>query len=109
MFDYLLSAILFVSPWLFGFSMETVNRQIAMILGAAVALYSLVTKYDLSLIGIIPFAFHRFLDLMVGVFLGSSFLHIASGDRGGIAFAVIGVLMLFNTFCTARPADTVTS
>ena len=108
-FDYVMSAVLIASPWMCGFSTEVVNRQIALILGIAVALYSLVTKYDLGMIGILPFAFHRFLDLAVGVFLGSAFLHIASGDRGGLVFAILGVMILFNTFTTERPEDTVTS
>lgn len=107
--DYLWSALLIASPWLFGFAEEQVNRAIAVILGGAVVLYSFCTHYELGVLRGIPRSAHLFLDMLVGVFLGSAFMHIAMGSRGGLVFAILGVSMLINVFATPRPRDTVTS
>jgi hypothetical protein len=107
--DYLWSLLLIASPWLFGFADERVNRDIAVILGCGVVLYSLCTNYELGVMRGIPRAAHQFLDMLVGVFLGSAFMHIAMATRGGLIFAILGVVMLINVFATPRPRDTATS
>ena len=107
--DYLWSALLIASPWLFGFADEPVNRAIAVILGSAVILYSFCTEYEFGVMRGIPRAAHLFLDMLVGVFLGSAFMHVAMASRGGLVFAILGVAMLINVFATPRPRDTATS
>ena len=107
--DYLWSALLIFSPWLFGFAGERVNRDIALILGSAVALYSFCTDYEFGVMKGIPRQIHLTVDMLVGVFLGSAFMHIAMATRGGLVFAILGVAMLFNVFATPRPRDTMTS
>ena len=107
--DYVWCILTIASPWLFGFSGEQVNRDIAVILGCAVALYCFCTEYEFGVMKGIPRSAHLFLDMLVGVFLGSSFMHIAMGTRGGLVFAFLGVAMLMNVFATPRPRDTATS
>jgi hypothetical protein len=108
-FDYVLAAITAASPWLFGFSGEPVNCRIAVILGCAIAFYSFCTDYEVGVLRGLPLAGHLFLDMLVGIFLGSAFMHISMSSRGGLVFAILGVLMLFNVFHTSRPTDTPTS
>lgn len=105
--DYLWSVLLIASPWLFRFVDEPVNRAIAVILGSAVILYSFCTEYEMGVMRGIPRSAHLFLDMLVGVFLGSSFMHIAMATRGGLVFAILGVAMLINVFATPRPRDSV--
>ena len=107
--DYLWSFLLIASPWLFGFTDERVNRDIAVIIGCGVALYSFCTNYECGVMKGIPRAAHLFLDMLVGVFLGSAFMHISMGSRGGLVFAILGVAMLINAFTAPRPRDTATS
>ncbi|HSI14648.1 MAG TPA: SPW repeat protein [Chthoniobacter sp.] len=107
--DYMWSALLIASPWVCGFTDERVNRDIALILGCAVALYSFCTDYELGVMRGIPRQVHLTVDMLVGVFLGSAFMHIAMATRGGVVFAILGVAMLVNVFATPRPRDTSTS
>lgn len=107
--DYLWSVLLLASPWLFGFADEPVNRGIALILGSAVILYSFCTEYECGVMRGIPRSAHLFLDMLVGVFLGSAFMHVAMASRGGLVFAVFGVALLINVFATPRPRDTLSS
>jgi hypothetical protein len=65
----------------------------------------LFTSYELGVIRMLPFAGNRLFDVLIGVFLATAFLDVAMLDRAGLAFAIIGVLMLLNAFCTARPKD----
>lgn len=107
--DYLWSLLLIASPWLFGFADERINRDIALILGCGVTLYSFCTDYECGVMKGIPRAVHLFLDMLVGIFLGSAFMHVSMASRGGLIFAVLGVAMLLNVFSTPRPRDTTTS
>ncbi len=70
--DYAMGLLLVVSPWLFGFSDTDAATWIAILVGAAVVLASLVTDYELSLAKIIPMRAHLGLDILSGVFLAVS-------------------------------------
>jgi hypothetical protein len=107
--DYVLSLLTIASPWIFGFQGEYLAPQIAVVAGSVLLLYSLFTDYELGLIRALPFAGNRLLDIFVGVGLGASFIHFALGGRAGVAFAVLGVLILVNAFCTSRPKDPASS
>lgn len=107
-FDYVFSATLASSPWLFGFSQEHVAPQIALAFGAVTAFYSAITNYELSLLRVIPFAAHRFFDLIIGVLLGGASWHFAMGGRPGVIFTILGALLIAVTFLTYRPPNTST-
>jgi hypothetical protein len=107
--DYVLSALIFASPWLFGFSHEPLNTKIALIMGAAMAVYSFCTDYSTGVLRALPLAGNLFLDLLVGIFLGSAFMHVAMGTRGALPFAILGLMTIANVFYTPRPDDTKTS
>ena len=104
--DYVFSALIIVSPWVFGFAHEQVNLYIAVTLGSCMALYSFCTEYELGVFRGLPFAANLFLDALIGIFLASAFMHISMGSRGGLVFLVLGVLVLIDVFHTSRPLDT---
>lgn len=91
--DYLMGALLIVSPWLFGFADEGgAARWIPIVLGAGVILYSLLTKYELGLAGLIPMAVHLGLDAGGGLLLAVSPWLFGFADRVWIPHAVFGLL-----------------
>lgn len=106
MMDYIFSALITASPWLFGFTNEPINTRIAVALGCSMAVYSFCTEYEFGVLRGLPFAANLFLDMLIGVFLGSAFMHISMGSRGGLVFFVLGLLVLIDVFHTARPVDT---
>jgi hypothetical protein len=72
MLDYLMGLILFVSPWLFGFATGGAAQYVPMIVGVAVIAYSLVTRYEWGVTGLISMQTHLWLDVAGGALLALS-------------------------------------
>jgi hypothetical protein len=67
--DYIVGALLIISPWLFRFSGVPGARNLFFILGVALVVYSMLTNYYYSVLRIIPLGVHMALDTAIGVFL----------------------------------------
>jgi len=71
--DYVMGAFLIATPWLFGFAgLTSVGTWICVILGAAVIVYSLLTRYEGGLLPVIPMRGHLALDFVSGALLAVS-------------------------------------
>lgn len=70
--DYMMAALLIISPWLFGFHNNGPATWVPIILGAGVIMYSLLTDYELGARHAISMKGHLALDFMGGVFLAAS-------------------------------------
>jgi hypothetical protein len=93
MLDYLMGALLLVSPWLFGFADESgVARWLPFVLGAGVIVYSLLTRYELTLVPVIPMPIHLGLDAVGGLLLAASPWLFGFADRVWLPHLIIGVL-----------------
>jgi hypothetical protein len=104
-FDYLFSIIVATSPWVFGFSHEYMAPQIAVICGAVTAMYSIMTDYECGVLRFIPFAGHRFFDMVVAVTLGGAAWHFSMAGRAPWVFGLLGAIAFAVTFLTRRPSD----
>jgi hypothetical protein len=71
MLDYLVGAILIISPWALGFTTNGPAQWVPVILGAAIIIYSVLTRYELGA-GPIPLGVHLALDVLAGIFLAMS-------------------------------------
>jgi hypothetical protein len=67
--DYVGAAILVLSPFIFGFSDVAAARNTFLVLGFALAIYSLLTNYYYSVAKLIPLGVHMFLDVVTGIVL----------------------------------------
>ncbi len=105
-YDYVFGVILTISPWLFGFSNQNVASSMAQILGASVLCYSLLTNYEISLFGVIPFGVHLFFEFLVGVLLLCSSFLFGLSVLPGTVLTILGLISLIVTFHTRRPAPT---
>lgn len=70
--DYLIGALLILSPWLIGFAGDHISTWILVAAGAAVILYSLLTDYELGFIPEMSTRTHLILDGVVGTLLAIS-------------------------------------
>lgn len=81
--DYIVGILLIAAPYLLDFATGGPAQWVPQALGAGILLYSLLTRYDLSLAKVIPFGAHLALDALGGLFLiaspGSSGLPTGSG------------------------------
>src|SRR5688572_16200318 len=92
--DYLFGVSLALSPWLLGFDENATATYLAVILGVATILYSLLTNYELGVIRILPFRIHLLIDLLSGVFLVAFPSLIKFPDRVGEPFVWFGIVAL---------------
>ncbi|MEQ1877457.1 MAG: hypothetical protein ABL958_12495 [Bdellovibrionia bacterium] len=67
--DYIGAAVLVLAPYLFGFNDILVARNVFLGSGFALALYSLCTNYEFSIVKWIPVGVHMTLDVIVGLFV----------------------------------------
>lgn len=65
--DYIVGALLIVSPWIFGFAEIPAARTLFLVGGVGLIAYSLITKYYYSIAKILPLGVHMTLDALLGV------------------------------------------
>jgi hypothetical protein len=73
--DYIVGIALIAAPWIFGFAYVGGAAVIVpIVLGIALILYSLVTRYELGIPGIrfLPMPYHLTIDFIAAAFLAAS-------------------------------------
>lgn len=70
--DYLTGVLLLAAPYLFGFASGGAAQIVPQVIGAAIILMSLFTRYELSLAKLIPLKVHLGADIATGIFLAVS-------------------------------------
>lgn len=73
--DYLVGIVLIAAPWIFGFAyVGGAAVYVPIVLGIALILYSLVTKYELGIPGLkfLPMPYHLVIDFIAAAFLAAS-------------------------------------
>jgi len=89
--DYIVGAALVAAPWLFGFADNTPATYVPVALGIGALMYSLLTRYELGLIKIIPFKIHLILDVVSGAFLAASPWLFGFADHVYLPHLIVGV------------------
>ena len=97
-----LAGILFIAaPWIFGFSDVSEAKTISIVLGIALLLTGMLTRWRMAIVKLIPLSVHRMMDLLVGaVAIVSPFVFgfsdVASATRFLIIMGIaeLGVAML---------------
>ncbi len=94
--DYNYAAAIAASPELFGFKAQPTAKLLCRVLGAAVFVTSLCTRYELGLIRVLPFKLHLGADVLAGLFsLGSPWLFkFSDNKRARNTFVGFGILAL---------------
>jgi hypothetical protein len=67
--DYVIGAILLISPWLFSFADIAAARNLFLIGGVLLIAYSLFTNYYYSISRVIPLGAHMTMDALLGIIL----------------------------------------
>jgi len=70
--DYIVSLLLIVAPWLFGFARGGAETWVPVILGIMAFLYSMITDYEWSVTQKLSMKAHLTLDALSGIFLAAS-------------------------------------
>jgi len=98
--DYSMGLLVAVSPWLFGFYAGGAETWVPVIMGGTLIGYSLLTKYELGVIRIIPMQGHIILDIVSGIVLASSPWIFGFSEYVFVPHLVFGILEIGAAVCT---------
>jgi hypothetical protein len=81
--DYVFAAKMMAAPWLFGFSRNKAATMNSVGSGAAILGLSLMTRYPLGAVRLIPFPTHGVIEAMAGIFnIAAPWLMGFAGNKG---------------------------
>jgi hypothetical protein len=96
MVEPLLAIVLIAAPWLFGFSDVNSATIVSVVIGAAMLVGGLMTRWRYSLVKLIPLRVHFYWDLLLGAILIAAPFVLGDSDRGDATrlLVIVGVLEL---------------
>jgi hypothetical protein len=100
--DYVVGVLLILAPKLLGFEDSGPASQIPTTLGVLTILYSLVTRYELSLLKLLPFRAHLAIDAASGLLLAASPWLFGFADQIWVPHLVLGLLEIGAVMMTRR-------
>lgn len=109
-FDYVGAIALVFAPTIFGFTdVGGAAVAVPMILGVALFVYSLFTRYELGVVRLIGFPIHLAVDFVAAAFLALSpfiFSFVNHTPNVWLPHVIVGVLVLLIVlFSQRQPAD----
>lgn len=105
--DYLMGAVLLVTPYVLGFANDGAAQCVPMmVLGAGAIVYSLLTRYELGVVKLIPMPVHLVLDAASDLFLAASPWLLGFSDFVWVPHVLFGLLELGSSFITRSVPDT---
>jgi hypothetical protein len=99
--DYVMGVALIVAPWLFGFARGGAETVLPVALGVGILIQSLLTNYELGLLGLIPMKFHLRMDVILGVFLATSPWIFGFLGTVWLPHVIVGLLIAVSGLATA--------
>lgn len=103
-FDYIVAVLLIASPWMLGFSTDPFATGIPVVLGISTIIYSLLTKYEMGLVKVIPVKTHLTLDLVSGIVLILSPLVFAFAGYVWKPHVIAGAIEIIIVLLTQTPS-----
>jgi cbb3-type cytochrome oxidase subunit 1 len=70
--DYIVAVLLIAAPYILGFANGGAAQWVPMLLGASIIVYSLLTRYEMSVAKLIPMPLHLGIDAIGGLLLIAS-------------------------------------
>jgi hypothetical protein len=111
--DYVVGIALLLAPMIFGFSQYGGAAVfIPHLLGALLIIYSLITKYELGLIKILPMPVHLVIDFIAALFLAVSpwlFGFDILPANAWVPHVVVGIVVLLVVLCSQTHPKMATS
>jgi hypothetical protein len=90
--DYLVGVLLIAAPWVLGFAAGGAETWVPVILGAGTIVYSLMTNYELGVVGVLSMPMHLAFDAVAGIFLALSPWLFGFAEFVWVPHVVVGVL-----------------
>ena len=103
--DYIMGLLLIAAAYLLNFQSESLPNKVLFAVGASGLIYSILTKYKLGVIKIIPINIHLMLDTISGTFLAASPWLLGFNDKVFLPHLILGLIEIGIAVTTnVRPA-----
>ena len=107
--DYLTGVILIAAPFIFGFADGTAAQWLPMLLGGMTIAMSLLTRYELSIVKVIPLPVHLVVDVATGLLLAASPWLFGFADRIWWPHLLVGLMEVAVPLLTRRQPDAISA
>nr|WP_294929098.1 hypothetical protein [uncultured Flavobacterium sp.] len=102
--DYSMGALLIAMAYFINFNSDNTPNFVLYLVGSLAIFYSLLTKYELGVIKIIPMYIHLMLDSLSGIFLATSPWLLGFADDVFLPHLLLGLFEIGTTIMTSiRP------
>ncbi|WP_200840717.1 SPW repeat domain-containing protein [Geminicoccus flavidas] len=98
--DYIVAIILIGLPYMAGTADRSFGQWIPILLGISIIVYSLLTRYELAIVRLIPMPVHLILDAGGGVLLIASPWLFGFAERSWVPFVLIGLFEIATALMT---------
>jgi hypothetical protein len=98
--DYIVAIILIGLPYMAGTADRGIAQWLPILLGIATIIYSLMTRYELAIVRVIPMPVHLMLDAGAGVLLIVSPWLFGFADQSFVPFVLIGAFEIVASLVT---------
>ncbi len=102
--DYSMGALLIAMAYFINFNSDNTPNFVLYLVGSLAIFYSLLTKYELGVIKIIPMYIHLMLDSLSGIFLATAPWLLGFADDVFLPHLLLGLFEIATTIMTSiRP------
>jgi hypothetical protein len=101
--DYLGGLALILAPNIFGFTENDDATWVARIIGIALIVLALLTRYELGVLKVLPMSLHLWIDVLASIFLAASPFLLGFSDEDAnvwVPHVVVGLLYLVISLMT---------
>lgn len=101
--DYLGGLALILAPNIFGFTENDDATWVARIIGIALIVLALLTRYELGVLKVLPMSVHLWIDVLASIFLAASPFLLGFSDEDAnvwVPHVVVGLLYLVISLMT---------
>jgi len=105
--DYLVAIILILAPFILGFADGTAAQWVPILVGVLTIVSSLLTRYELGALRVIPMVGHLWIDVVAGVLLVLSPWLFGFADRIWWPHVLFGIMYIVIPTLTQRRSPVV--
>ncbi|MFN3403992.1 MAG: SPW repeat protein [Cytophagaceae bacterium] len=98
--DYVIGALLIISPWLFGFSLGGAETWIPVAIGVMVLVMTMFTDHEVSVSRQLSMTAHLSIDVISGIFLALSPWIFGFNNLVYLPHLLVGIFMVGSGFFT---------
>ncbi len=100
--DYLTGIVLIIAPWVFNFSESGSATAVSITFGAIMIMGSIMTRYEVGAVPLIPMRAHLLIDILSGIVLALSPWLFKFSDYVYLPHLLIGLMEVTVALLTAK-------